>query len=467
MPAGAIITGIGNLLNALHVLPTVAMFFSIVGTAILGQLGLIFAIGVAIGMAKKNDGAVALAGALGYAMVTKVLNPENVATLFNIKEKAVNLDFTKMDNSNVFLGIIIGLIAAYSFNKFSEVELPLALSFFSGKRLVPIMTVFFSTILAVILLFIWPMVFSGIVAFGEWLVGFGSFGAFLYGVFNRLLIPTGLHHALNAVFWFDTAGINDIGKFQTGKDAVKGITGRYQAGFFPIMMFGIPAALAMYHSAETKQQKQVWGWFLASAISAFVVGVTEPIEFAFMFVAPVLFVIHALLTGLSLFIASLFHWTAEFSFSAGLIDYALSLINPVANHPLMLLVQGIVFFILYYVIFRVMIKVLNLNTIGRGDNLLADPVEEETTVTTDKSKGGKYYQSASQILEGLGGKSNIDSLTNCATRLRLELKDNTIIDEQKIKNAGAVGVTKNGRHSTQVIIGTQVQQIADEIEKQM
>lgn len=467
MPAGAIITGIGNLLNALHVLPTVAMFFSIVGTAILGQLGLIFAIGVAIGMAKKNDGAVALAGALGYAMVTKVLNPENVATLFNIKEKAVNLDFTKMDNSNVFLGIIIGLIAAYSFNKFSEVELPLALSFFSGKRLVPIMTVFFSTILAVILLFIWPMVFSGIVAFGEWLVGFGSFGAFLYGVFNRLLIPTGLHHALNAVFWFDTAGINDIGKFQTGKDAVKGITGRYQAGFFPIMMFGIPAALAMYHSAETKQQKQVWRWFLASAISAFVVGVTEPIEFAFMFVAPVLFVIHALLTGLSLFIASLFHWTAGFSFSAGLIDYALSLINPVANHPLMLLVQGIVFFILYYVIFRVMIKVLNLNTIGRGDNLLADPVEEETTVTTDKSKGGKYYQSASQILEGLGGKSNIDSLTNCATRLRLELKDNTIIDEQKIKNAGAVGVTKNGRHSTQVIIGTQVQQIADEIEKQM
>ena len=445
LPAGAIITGIGNLLNALHVLPTVAMFFSIVGTAILGQLGLIFAIGVAIGMAKKNDG----------------------ATLFNIKEKAVNLGFTKMDNSNVFLGIIIGLIAAYSFNKFSEVELPMALSFFSGKRLVPIMTVFFSTILAVILLFIWPMVFSGIVAFGEWLVGFGSFGAFLYGVFNRLLIPTGLHHALNAVFWFDTAGINDIGKFQTGVDAVKGITGRYQAGFFPIMMFGIPAAaLAMYHSAETKQQKQVWGWFLASAISAFVVGVTEPIEFAFMFVAPVLFIIHALLTGLSLLIASLFHWTAGFSFSAGLIDYVLSLINPIANHPLMLLVQGIVFFILYYVIFRIMIKVLNLNTIGRGDNLLADPVVEETT-TTDKSKSGKYHQPATQILEGLGGKSNIDSLTNCATRLRLELKDNTIIDEQKIRNAGAVGVTKNGHHSTQVIIGTHVQQVADEIEKQL
>ncbi|GGG83349.1 PTS glucose transporter subunit IIBC [Staphylococcus pragensis] len=471
LPAGAIIVGIGNLLKALDVLPTVALFFSTVGTAILGQLGLIFAIGVAIGMAKKNDGAVALAGALGYAMVTKVLNPENVALMFHINQKAVNLGFTKMDNSNVFLGMIIGLIAAYSYNKFSEVELPMALSFFSGKRLVPIMTVFFCTILAVILLFAWPLVFSGIVAFGKWLVGFGSFGAFLYGFFNRLLIPTGLHHALNAVFWFDTAGINDIGKFQTGQGAVKGLTGRYQAGFFPIMMFGIPAAaLAMYHSADTKQQKQVWGWFLASAVSAFVVGVTEPIEFAFMFVAPVLFVIHAFLTGLSLFIASFFHWTAGFSFSAGLIDYVLSLINPVANHPLMLLVQGVVFFILYYVIFRVVIRVFNLNTIGRGSNLLTDPTDDTTDDSTDQavaSGKGRYHKTASQILEGLGGSENIDTLTNCATRLRMELKDNSIIDEQKIRNAGAVGVTKNGKHSAQVIIGTHVQQVADEIEKQM
>ncbi|MCE5089942.1 N-acetylglucosamine-specific PTS transporter subunit IIBC [Staphylococcus devriesei] len=471
LPAGAIIVGIGNLLKALDVLPTVALFFSTVGTAILGQLGLIFAIGVAIGMAKKNDGTVALAGALGFALVTKVLNPENVALFFNIKEKAVNLGFIKMDNSNVFLGMIIGLIAAYTYNKFSEVELPMALSFFSGKRLVPIMTVFFCTALAVVLLFLWPIIFSAIVTFGKWLVGFGSFGAFLYGFFNRLLIPTGLHHALNAVFWLDTAGINDIGKFQTGQDAVKGITGRYQAGFFPIMMFGMPAAaLAMYHSAETKQQKQVWGWFLASAVSAFLVGVTEPIEFAFMFVAPILFVIHAFLTGLSLFIASVFHWTAGFSFSAGLIDYVLSLINPVANHPLMLLVQGLVFFILYYVIFRIVIKVFNLNTIGRGDNLLADPTDISSDDIDNQavaSGKGKYHTTANQILEGLGGSDNIDTLTNCATRLRMELKDNSIIDEQKIRNAGAIGVTKNGKHSTQVIIGTHVQQVADEIEKHL
>lgn len=472
LPAAAIIVGIGNALNALHVLPQVALFFVAVGTTILGQLGILFAIGVAIGMAKKNDGAVALAAALGFFVVTQVLSPKNLAPILHMKQSSIDLSFEKMDNANVFVGIIIGLIAAYTYNKFSDTELPVALSFFSGKRLVPILTAFFCTFLAIILLFVWPVVYGAIMTFGTWIVGMGPFGAFIYGVANRLLIPTGLHHALNTVFWFDTIGINDIGKFQTGKDAVHGITGRYQAGFFPIMMFGMPAAaLAMYHTAKTSQQKQVYGWFLGSAIAAFFVGVTEPIEFAFMFVAPVLYVIHAFLTGLSLFIAALFHWTAGFSFSAGLIDYLLSLINPVSNHPLMLLVQGVVFFILYYVIFRFVIQVFKLNTIGRGDNELADPTDEDAIEKENDNgkptKTSKYTKSASQILEGLGGSQNITTLTNCATRLRLELKDNSNIDEQKIKNAGAVGVTKSGQHSTQVIIGTHVQQVADEIEKQM
>ncbi|MBX8452852.1 N-acetylglucosamine-specific PTS transporter subunit IIBC [Staphylococcus aureus] len=431
LPAAAIIAGIGNTLNALHATPKIAMFFTTVGTTILEQLGILFAIGVAIGMAKKNDGVVALAATFG---------------------------------------IVIGLIAAYAYNKFSETELPLALSFFSGKRLVPIMTAFYCTFLVVILLFLWPLLYSWIVKFGESIVGLGSFGAFIYGVANRLLIPTGLHHALNSVFWFDTIGINDIGKFQSGKDAIKGITGRYQAGFFPIMMFGIPAAaLAMYHTAKTTQKKQVYGWFLASSVAAFFVGVTEPIEFAFMFVAPILYVVHALLTGLSLFIAATFHWTAGFSFSAGLIDYVLSLINPVSNHPLMLLVQGVVFFILYYVIFRVVIQVFNLNTIGRGENELVDPTVVKDNIAPGENdiKQSKYHQHAIQILEGLGGQENIVNLTNCATRLRLELKDTSIIDKQKIKNAGAVGVTVNGKHSTQVIVGTHVQQVADEIEKHL
>lgn len=426
-------------------------------------------------MAKKNDGAVALAAAVGFFLTTVVLSPAKLAPLLGVKETSVNEAFEQMNNSNVFIGLLIGLIAAYTYNKFSKTELPTALSFFSGKRLVPILTAFFSIILAVLMLFVWPFIYSAIVIFGTWILDLGPGGAFLYGFFNRLLIPTGLHHALNSVFWFDLAGINDIAKFQTGDGAVHGITGRYMAGFFPVMMFGIPAAaLAMYHTAESKQKKRVYGLMFGGAVSAFFVGVTEPIEFSFMFVAPVLFVIHAFLTGLSMFIAALFEWTAGFSFSAGLIDYVLSLINPVSSQPYMLLVQGLVFFVIYYFVFRFAIKVLKLNTPGRGDNLLADPTSDEastgdaadsegaTTATTNK-----YTNTASQILDGLGGKENISSLTNCATRLRMELHDNSIIDEAKIKGAGAVGVTKSGKHNAQVIIGTQVQQVADEIEVQM
>ena len=331
------------------------------------------------------------------------------------------------------------------------------------------MTAFLSVLLSLVLFFVWPFVYDGIVAFGKWIINFGPFGAFLYGVFNRLLIPTGLHHALNAVFWFDLGGINDIAKFQSGDGAIKGITGRYMAGFFPVMMFGVPAAaLAMYQTAVSKQKKRVAGLMLAGSISAFFVGVTEPIEFAFMFAAPVLFVIHALLTGLSLFIAALFHWTAGFSFSAGLIDFLLSLVNPVSNYPLMLMVQGIVFFVIYYVVFRAAIQIFNLNTPGRGDEEIADPVADPSESDENSEKpAGKYSAMSAQIIDGLGGKENITTLTNCATRLRLEVDDIEKLNKNQIKQAGAAGVTTSGKHNVQVIIGTHVQQVADEVEKQM
>ncbi|MCU5746122.1 N-acetylglucosamine-specific PTS transporter subunit IIBC [Staphylococcus sp. SQ8-PEA] len=469
LPAAAIITGIGNALNAMHILPNVAQFFTIAGTTVLDQLGILFAIGVALGMAKKNDGSVALAATIGFFLTTRVLSPSKLAVLCNINKQDVDTAFNQMDNSNVFIGLIIGLIAAATYNRFSHTELPMALSFFSGKRLVPIITAFFSLILIGIMFLVWPYFYGAIVAFAKWMIGFGPVGAFLYGFFNRLLIPTGLHHALNSVFWFNLVGIDDIHKFQSGDGAIKGITGRYQAGFFPIMMFGIPAAaLAMYHTAESKQKKRVYGLILAGAVSAFVTGVTEPIEFAFMFVAPILFVVHALLTGLSLFIAALFHWTSGFAFSAGLIDYLLSLVNPVANHPLMLLVQGLVFFIIYYVLFRLMIKLFNLNTPGRGDNLLKDPaVDKSSSTAGDTSTTNQYSKIASDILEGLGGKQNIKSLTHCATRLRMELNDTSIVNEEKIKDSGAIGINKNGKHNIQVVIGPQVQHIADEMEDRL
>ena len=317
-------------------------------------------------------------------------------------------------------------------------------------------------VVSLILLFIWPIVYSGLVSFGEAISNLGALGAGLYGFFNRILIPVGLHHALNNVFWFDVAGIDDIAKFWSG-DGEKGITGRYQAGYFPIMMFGLPAAcLAMYHTAKTKRKKQAASLLMAGAFAAFLTGVTEPIEFSFMFLAPVLYVVHAVLTGISLFIAASFEWTAGFGFSAGLIDFLLSQGLPLANQPWMLMVQGLVFAVIYYFVFRFLIVKLNLKTPGREDDD-EEVVEAETESTP--TTGDKYATMAQQIFEGLGGNENLVSIDNCATRLRLEVEDTAKIDEQKIKRTGVPGIQKTGKNSVQVIIGTQVQAVADEVKK--
>ncbi|TDM10586.1 N-acetylglucosamine-specific PTS transporter subunit IIBC [Macrococcus lamae] len=474
LPAAALLMGIGYWID-----PTgwgannqFAAFFIKSGSAILDHLGILFAIGVALGMSKSRDGAVALAAVVGFLVVTNVLASDSVANLLGIKPEEVDRGFSKIDN--VFVGILIGLISAWTFNKFHQTELPAALAFFSGRRLVPILVAFFAMILSVILLFIWPLVFGALISFGEWMLGLGAVGAGLFGFFNRLLIPTGLHHALNAVFWFDVAGINDIGKFQS-KEAVKGVTGMYQAGFFPVMMFGMPgAALAMYHSAKTQRKKAVAGIFLAGAVSAFLTGVTEPVEFVFMFVAPVLYLIHAVLTGLSMFIAATFHWTAGFGFSAGFIDYLLSLKNPNANQPLMLLVLGAIYFVVYYVIFRFAIKVLDIKTPGReSDEEIAAMalsegdevgVADEVTAGT-VGKTHKYDALAQRLIQGVGGADNVESMTNCATRLRFELKDNSLVDEQLIKQTGSAGVIKTGKKNAQIIIGTHVQQVADAVDE--
>lgn len=479
LPAAALLLGIGYAVD-----PTgwgannqIAGFLISAGNAIFNNLALLFAIGVALGMSKSRDGAVALAAVVGFMVVTTLLKPENVANLLNVKLEHVDAGFKTLGN-NVLIGIIIGLISAWAFNKFHTTELPAVLSFFSGRRLVPIIVSAISLLVALIFLLIWPTLNGGLVAFGKWMIDLGAVGAGLFGFFNRLLIPTGLHHALNTVFWFDVAGINDIPKFNT-KDAVKGVTGMYQAGFFPVMMFGIPgAALAMYHSAKTARKKAVAGIFLAGAFTAILTGVTEPIEFLFMFTAPALYLVHAVLTGISMFIAATFHWTAGFGFSAGLIDFILSFQNPNANKPYMLLVMGLIYFVLYYVIFRAVIKWLDIKTPGReSDEDIAKMVEEKErneafedesanqTVSTQTTSSGKYDALVQSVIAGVGGKDNIETVTNCATRLRFELKDNSIVDEALIKRAGAAGVMKVGRKNAQVIIGTHVQQVADVVDE--
>ena len=317
-------------------------------------------------------------------------------------------------------------------------------------------------IVSVILFFLWPVVYTGLVVFGTGISSLGFVGAGVYGFFNRLLIPIGLHHALNSVFWFDVANINDIGNFWAGT-GTKGITGMYQAGFFPIMMFGlIGAALAIYQTAKPERKKEIASLMLAAGFASFLTGVTEPLEFSFMFVAPVLYLVHAVLTGISLAISAFFHWTAGFGFSAGLIDFILSSRLPLANKPYMLLVQGLAFGIIYYVLFKTLIIKLNIPTPGR----------EEVEVEVDMNGGAavlktkdKFAMMAAKIYEGLGGSSNLISVENCITRLRIEVKDMSKINEKKIKEANISGIKITGKNSIQIIVGTQVQFVADEIEK--
>lgn len=368
-----------------------------------------------------------------------------------------------MNNKNVFVGIISGLVAAYAYNKFYQIQLPDAFAFFSGRRLTPIMTSLFMIIVSAILYYVWPILYSALVAFGKGIESLGAIGAGIYAFFNRLLIPTGLHHALNSVFWFDIANINDIPNFLGGAKslaegtAVIGKTGMYQAGFFPVMMFGLPgAALAMYQEAKPEKKKVAKSLLVAAAFSSFFTGVTEPLEFAFMFLAPALYVVHALLTGISVAIAAFFQWTAGFGFSAGFVDLFLSLRNPVANKPLMLIPLGLIFFVIYYFVFRFCIRKFNLKTPGRED----DDVEVSADTASAKND---FDEVAAIIIEGLGGKENIEDIDYCSTRLRTSLVDGAKVNEAKIKEAKILGLIKPDKDSIQIIIGPQVQFVYDKI----
>lgn len=458
LPAAAILMGIGYWID-----PTgwggespVAAFLIKAGGSIIDNMAILFAVGVALGMSKDKDGSAALSGLVAYLVVTTVLSTNSVAMLQGIPAEEVNAAFGKIETQ--FIGILSGIIAAMMYNRFSHVKLPDALSFFSGKRLVPIMTSVAMLVVSLVLLFVWPAVFSGLVAFGKAIAEMGAIGAGIYGFLNRLLIPIGLHHALNSVFWFDVAGINDIGNFWASKGE-KGVTGMYQAGFFPVMMFGLPAAaLAMYHTAKSSKKKTVAALMMAAGVASFFTGVTEPLEFAFMFVAPVLYFTHAVLTGISLMIAAAFQWTAGFGFSAGLVDFVLSLKIPIANQPYMLILQGLVFAVIYYFLFRFIITKFNLMTPGREEDVEEDEAE-------GVAGGNKFAAMAAKIYEGLGGDANVTSVDNCVTRLRLEVKDMDAVDQKKIKSTGVPGINIVGKNSIQVIVGTNVQFVADEIMK--
>ena len=468
LPAAAILMGVGYWIdpvgwggdNAL------AAFFIKSGSAIIDNMSVLFAIGVAYGMSKDKDGAAALTGFVGFLVLTTLCSPAAVAMIQKIPADQVPAAFGKINNQ--FVGILVGIISAELYNRFSGVELPKALSFFSGRRLVPILTSFVMILVAFILMYIWPLIFDGLVNFGEHIQKMGSVGAGIYAFFNRLLIPVGLHHALNSVFWFDVAGINDIPNFLGGAQsieagkAVVGITGRYQAGFFPIMMFGLPgAALAIYHCARPENKAKVAGIMMAAAFAAFFTGITEPLEFSFMFVAPVLYVLHAFLTGISVFIAASMHWIAGFGFSAGLVDMVLSSRNPLATHWYMLIPQGLVFFVIYYVVFRFTITKFNLLTPGRELATDADESADGYDLDLDNAKGGNETANlARNYIAAVGGSANITGIDACITRLRLSVKDSAIVNDGLAKRLGASGVIRLNKQSVQVIVGTRAEAIA-------
>ncbi len=459
LPVASILMGIGYWID-----PTgwgansvIAAFLLKAGGALIDNMAILFAIGVGVGMSDDNDGTSGLAGLVSWLVITTLLAPGSVAFFKGIEVAAVNPAFSKI--ATQFVGILSGIIGASCYNKFKGTKLPDALSFFSGKRSVAIVTAGYSILAALVLFFVWPLIYGALVSFGEAIISTGAIGAGIYAAGNRALIPFGLHHALNSVFWFDVAGINDLSNFWSGKGTY-GETGMYMTGFFPVMMFGLPAgALAMYHTAQTKKKKIAYGILLAGALSSFFTGVTEPLEFAFMFMAPGLYFIHAGLTGLSAIVCTLLPVRCGFNFSAGFVDWILSFKAPMAENPWMIIPIGLVFGVLYYVIFRFAITKWNLKTPGREDD---DVTDEELKVTLSKDN---FSEIAVVILEGLGGKENVTACDNCVTRLRLEIKDYTKVNEKKIKSAGIAGIIRPNKTSVQVIVGTKVQFVADEMKK--
>ena len=440
----------------------IGFFLVKAGSALIENMAILFAIGIGVGMSEKNDGTGGIAALASWLMITTLLSTGVVTTLIpSIADNATKtLAFNKIENP--FIGILSGVIGSSCYNKFKNTKLPNWLAFFSGKRCVAIIAGLVSIIVSAILLFVWPLLFGALVALGDAVAGMGVVGAGIYAFLNRLLIPTGLHHALNNVFWFDTIGLGDLQHFWAGETSadVTWSLGMYMSGFFPCMMFGIPgAALAMIQCAKPAKKKIAIGLVASAAVCSFVCGVTEPFEFGFMFLAPGLYVIYALLYGIFTIITVALGFRAGFSFSAGATDLLFSSTLPAAQKTLLIIPLGIVAFVVFYFVFLFAIKKFDLKTPGREDD---DDLEEEKKV---QLASDDYTEIAKKILAGCGGKGNIVSIDNCVTRLRLEVRDMTAVNDKAIKAAGVAGVIKPGKTSVQVIVGTKVQFVADAFSK--
>ena len=440
----------------------IGFFLVKAGSALIENMAILFAIGVGVGMSEKNDGTGGIAALASWLMITTLLSTGVVTTMIpSIADNATKtLAFNKIENP--FIGILSGVIGSSCYNKFKTTKRPDWLAFFSGKRCVAIIAGLVSIVVSAVLLFVWPLLFGALVTLGDAVAGMGVVGAGIYAFLNRLLIPTGLHHALNNVFWFDTIGLGDLQHFWAGETSadVTWSLGMYMSGFFPCMMFGIPgAALAMIQCAKPAKKKIAIGLVASAAVCSFVCGVTEPFEFGFMFLAPGLYVVYALLYGIFTIITVALGFRAGFSFSAGATDLLFSSTLPAAQKTILIIPLGIAAFVVFYLVFLFAIKKFDLKTPGREDD---DDLEAEKKV---QLASDNYTEIAKKILAGCGGKGNIVSIDNCVTRLRLEVRDMTAVNDKAIKAAGVAGVIKPGKTSVQIIVGTKVQFVADAFSK--
>ncbi|MCH8615878.1 N-acetylglucosamine-specific PTS transporter subunit IIBC [Sphingomonas sp. SM33] len=429
-------------------------FIAAAGNAIFSNLGLLFAAGVAVGLARENHGAAALAGVVAYVVATEGAKallqlPPDIAGNSDLEQAAWRAK--EISKLSVPAGILSGIVAGLLYNRFANIKLPDYLAFFAGRRFVPIVAGFAGIIGAVLFGYGFPWFESGVDTLSHWVVSAGPIGLFLYGVLNRLLLITGLHHILNNIAWFLLGDYNgatgDLKRFFAGDPAAGG----FMSGFFPVMMFGLPAAcLAMYRNAFPERRKAVGGILLSVALTSLLTGVTEPIEFLFIFLAPLLFVIHAVLTGLSMVIMDALGVKLGFGFSAGLFDYLLN--YGLATRPLLLLPVGVAYGLVYYAAFSWCIRRFNLATPGREPSSAiasAAPIE-------DGSRG-------QQFVTALGGASNLKSIDACTTRLRLSLKNTLAIDEPALRVLGARGIVRPGGQALQVVLGPIADQVASEM----
>ena len=414
------------------------------GGALIDNMAWLFAVGAAVGLSDDHDGTAALAGLVSYLMMTQLLSTGVVGAIMTLEEGSSTFIAFQKTAGNAFIGILAAIIGSTCYNKFKNTQLPDWLAFFSGKRCVAIVTGVVSIVMSVILLFVWPLIFN-------------------------LLIPTGLHHALNNVFWFDTIGIGDLsnywagyvtGDIGTNGEVIDWSLGMYMSGFFPCMMFGIPgAALAMVHTAKNK--KAAIGLVTSAAICAFVCGVTEPFEFGFMFLCFPLYVVYALLYAIFAVITYYVGFRAGFMFSAGGTDLLFSASLPAHANTWMIIPLGIAAFVIFYVVFRFAITKFNLTTPGREDE---DTDAAEANITLANND---FTAIASGVLAAIGGKGNVANVDYCATRLRFEVKDSSAVDEKAVKAAGAAGVIRPSKNACQVVIGPKVQFVYDELKKML